>query len=383
MEDCSVLVVGAGVAGLTCAALLHRQGVRADIIEREPADRFTGTGYMLGLLPLGGRVLNSLDLRSGYEDRSIEMEHYRIRRPDGAVLQDYPLESINASYGSYRGVAREDLLSMLLEALPDDAVRHGLTVLGVGQDGDGVAEVSFSDGSMGTYDIVVVADGLHSQTRAIVVGEDAWDEVDTGWGGWVAWLEGDPEPAYDEWWGDGTFLGTYPVRGRTGVFLGGPVDDIEESGPGTLAERIEARVEHDRDRVGAALEAIRAEPDPFFWRFVDGRCRDWRHGRVVLLGDAATGFVPTAGVGASMAMDSAAALVDELSRMDRDHITFALDLFERRQRDRVERAQGDSRRLGRIMFVRSGAVASLRDHLLPHVSVERMLSGLGSVMGAS
>ena len=66
------LIVGAGVAGLTCAGLLQRQGINPVIVERETQETFNSGGYMLGLLPLGGRVLNQLDAREAYFAQSIE-----------------------------------------------------------------------------------------------------------------------------------------------------------------------------------------------------------------------------------------------------------------------------------------------------------------------
>jgi 2-polyprenyl-6-methoxyphenol hydroxylase-like FAD-dependent oxidoreductase len=55
-----VLIVGAGIAGLTRAALLARSGVRPAIVE--PAESASGAGYNLGLYPVGSRVLHGLGL---------------------------------------------------------------------------------------------------------------------------------------------------------------------------------------------------------------------------------------------------------------------------------------------------------------------------------
>jgi 2-polyprenyl-6-methoxyphenol hydroxylase-like FAD-dependent oxidoreductase len=90
----------------------------------------------------------------------------------------------------------------------------------------------------------------------------------------------------------------------------------------------------------------------------------WPHGTRVLR------------IGASMALESAAALADELSRSDAEHAHQALLLYERRRRRRVERAQAQSRRLARLMFVRSARVAHLRDRALRLTSVEQLLGGL-------
>jgi 2-polyprenyl-6-methoxyphenol hydroxylase-like FAD-dependent oxidoreductase len=76
MESLNILIVGPGVAGLTYAGLLREQGAKFKIIGKESHDDFNGSGYMLGLLPFGGRVLTALDLEKEYLDQSIKMTDY-------------------------------------------------------------------------------------------------------------------------------------------------------------------------------------------------------------------------------------------------------------------------------------------------------------------
>ncbi len=99
-------------------------------------------------------------------------------------------------------------------------------------------------------------------------------------------------------------------------------------------------------------------------------------GRVVLLGDAAAAFLPTAGIGASMAMESAAVLADELSRTDTHFVEHALSLYVKRRRDRLERIQDDSRRLARTMFVKSPSIAHIRDLATKFYSLEGLAGSI-------
>jgi 2-polyprenyl-6-methoxyphenol hydroxylase-like FAD-dependent oxidoreductase len=99
----------------------------------------------------------------------------------------------------------------------------------------------------------------------------------------------------------------------------------------------------------------------------------WNAGRVALVGDAAAAFLPTAGIGASMALESAAALADEVSRSDAAHVAHALALYARRRRHRVLAAQQQSRWLARLVFVRSRALCALRERALERVSLRRMI----------
>jgi 2-polyprenyl-6-methoxyphenol hydroxylase-like FAD-dependent oxidoreductase len=108
----------------------------------------------------------------------------------------------------------------------------------------------------------------------------------------------------------------------------------------------------------------------------DLRASRWTQGRLALVGDAAAAVLPTAGIGASMALESAAALADELSRADAFSAPKALALYERRRRRRTERAQTLSRRLARMTFVRSRPISTARNLMLAHSSVESLVAPL-------
>lgn len=377
------LIVGAGVAGLTLAALLEQRGEKPIVIEKQTERDFQDAGYMLGLLPLGGRVLNALNKQTEYLEESCSMETYNIHDGHGVRLNSYPLTKINERFGPYRGISRGTLINLLRESAENFPIHFETTIEEITQSNSSVS-VSFDDGSAREFDLVVIADGLHSETKLQILDKQEFSYKQTGWGGWVTWIESHPDfaNAYNEFWGAGTFLGLYPVKDRIGAFLGGPVKQVQQIGLKRYAEQVESNMKHPIAPVRDALTSFKSKEDPYFWNFHDCRTQRWREGRVILLGDAATGFLPTAGVGASMAMDSAAALDDELSRADNQHLEYALDLFEKRQKERVEKAQKESRDLGNWMFVNSSLMAWVRDKMLNFYSLDMMLQGLEDIMMA-
>lgn len=161
------------------------------------------------------------------------------------------------------------------------------------------------------------------------------------------------------------------------MFLGGPTETVRKMGIGALAHQMQA----DFKAPVPALDAVPQDStETFFWGFHDCRTSHWHRGRVVLLGDAAAGFLPTAGVGASMAMESAAALDDELSRVDAERVPLGLALYEKRHRKRVEKAQNSSRRLGRMMFVASRPTAWMRNQVLGFYTVEQLVRDIAGIM---
>lgn len=373
-----VLVIGAGVAGVTVARMLQAQGVHPVLVER--AEAGNDGGYMLGLMPFVDPVLRVLGAHERYLACSVGMHEYRLRGGSGAVLKDYSLDEAIGQFGHYRGIERGQLLCVLgIEALP---VTYRTTVTGLDQDDERV-RVSLEEAGTSVeaeFDAVIVADGLHSATRSLILASRDVDTSDTGWGGWVAWTGADEACGrYEETWGTASFVGLYPVPDRIGVFVGGP-NTATAKGPIAFTEQVRSTLRSVDDRCERALQAVAATPDAYYWNMSDVRARRWTVGRVALLGDAAAGFLPTAGVGAAMAMESAAVLARTLAAADAASVPKALRAYERTQRPRVETAQNNSRQLSRLMFRRGRLVTTVRDALTRFVGVNTALGPIRKLL---
>jgi 2-polyprenyl-6-methoxyphenol hydroxylase-like FAD-dependent oxidoreductase len=366
-----VLVVGAGVAGVTLAQLLRRAGLHPVLVERRAAD--ADRGYMLGLMPLVDPALQHLGVEQAYRERSVPVRRYALRDRAGRPLREFTLAGLLA-FGDYRGIERGHLLAALTPA--GAPVTHEATVPGLEQSADGVRAV-LTDGVRevrAEFDAVVAADGMRSATRSLVLPPGQVTGHDTGWSGWVGWLPPDDAPdRYEECWGAGFFIGTYPVQGRIGIFVGGPRRDTGEGRAG-FTDRVRDRLRTADGRLGGALTAVAHGDDVHPWPLGDVRAATWTLGRVGLVGDAAAGFLPTAGVGAGMAMESAAVLGRLLTGATRESVPAALRRYEARQRPRVLAAQQNSRSLARLLFRTSRPVAVARDLVSRAMPLETVLA---------
>ncbi|GAA5153097.1 FAD-dependent monooxygenase [Pseudonocardia eucalypti] len=356
-DSLRVLVVGAGVAGRTLAGLLRRAGLHPVVVDRSAPD--AGTGYMLAMMPLVDPVLADLGVTDTYVERSVPLRRYRIRDRAGRPAREYPMGELLDRFGDYRGLSRGALLDVLGAA--GGPVGHRIVPRVIDQDGAVVRAALADHGEAVEFDLVVAADGMHSATRAMVLPEERVQEFDTGWSSWVNWLDPDPEFADlgEELWGDGFFIGTYPVRDALGVIVCAPRARIDQ-GPERLTGWIRSRLR----RPGGHLERVLAETTlgaGYRWDLVDRRAADWSVGRVALLGDAAAGFLPTAGIGACMAMESAWMLAGHLRGIPRERVPEALRAYERAQRPRVEAAQRNSRQLARLVFGEGWWLPVVRD----------------------
>jgi 2-polyprenyl-6-methoxyphenol hydroxylase-like FAD-dependent oxidoreductase len=289
------------------------------------------------------------------------------------MLREDSMAEVIAGFGDYRGIARGDLLEVLsTDGCP---VAFESTVTEPTEHAGGV-EIAIANAGVShrlEFDLVVIADGMGSTTRQLVPAYRPVAITDTQWGGWVVWTPADDDTGLgEEVWGDGFFIAMYPVAERLGIFLGGPRADTAV-GPAAFVEWVRGRLSTVNPRIARALTAVGREANAYYWSLTDCRAPAWTTGRTVLLGDAAAGFLPTAGVGAGMAMESAWVLASMVRHADPARLADLMRAFERGQRPRVESAQDNSRQLAKLMFHRSRALACAREFALRLVSVERAL----------
>jgi salicylate hydroxylase len=368
-DDLRVLVVGAGIAGVTAAQLLRRSGRHPVLIER--GDSEVAPGYMLALMPMVDAALDDLGVHDAYRVTSVPLERYAVHGHTGRLLRVDSMASILARYGDYRGIARGELLDVLTAGLCP--VAFGSTVIDLTEQSDAVTVRLTAASHPLEFDLVIVADGIHSATRDLVLGGRPVEVVDTMWGGWIVWVQEDADTDLgEELWGAGFFAGMYPVAGELGVFLGGPRAETA-AGPASFVADVRRRLKEVTPRLDSTLTAVANASDPYYWSLTDCRAPAWTTGHTVLLGDAAAGFLPTAGIGAGMAMESAWVLNRMLRHADRPRLADVLHAYERAQRPRVEAAQANSRQLASLMFRRSRILAWARELAMRVISVERAL----------
>ncbi len=369
----NILIVGAGIGGLGLAALLRQRGIGCEIVERAP--NLEHAGYMLALYPMGNRVLHGLGKFEEFVKRSSPFNTYEVHNGHGDLLHKFDVSKISEEFGYTGQILRKDLLDILRSAAPDVPLRlqNGLEHL---EQRDGRVNVRFSDGATGVYDAVIGADGIHSKTRRIIFGEEP--DHETGWGLWVWWTNvGIPHDTVREYWGKGRFVGVYPTPFAVGAVAAGPKRLLGPESIGGNGMRVR---ELFSSLDGGAAEVMNSFPaktdDLFFWDLSDYRSHRWTSGRVALLGDASCAFLPTAGVGASMALESAAVMADELSRTNAKFVAKAFSLYEKRRRRRAELAQDDSRKLAVWMSTDSAPLVWTRDHFMKFATTDSLVRNI-------
>jgi len=166
------LVIGGSVGGLFAAHLLRTMGWEVAVYERA-ADDLAGRGAGIGTRPELFAVLRRIGIRL---DESMGIVRVRSRKylgPDGALVCELPLPSINSAW--------DRIYRPLREAMPGECLHAGVALERVSRN-DSRVEAVFSDGSVVQADLMIGADGLHSTVR-----RECQPQALPRYTGYVAW----------------------------------------------------------------------------------------------------------------------------------------------------------------------------------------------------
>lgn len=345
----NILIVGGGLAGLTLANYLSRQGREPTVIEQ--ASEWRASGYGIGLWEDGLSVLDELGALDTVRADAADPNTFEVRTIGGDLLSRTTLPR---GQTLLLAVHRANLHAALRDTVPDKWIRMETTPERIDERANHVA-VTFDDDTTETFDLVIGADGIHSTVREQCFTDWALREFDTYI--WSLWTEQDLDVSQDmvSVWGPGSEGFVAKVGDRVGFNLAARCDASLEP-PAREPLRVQA------EAIGWKLPALLNETDdePFFDRVREVTCDRWHTDRVVLLGDAAHAVHPISGMGASLALQDARVLAQELAT-SLPEVSGALSRFEERRRGAATRVRREARFEAAVAFLESEWLRRLRD----------------------
>jgi salicylate hydroxylase len=343
-----VAVVGGGIGGLFAANALVAHGIPVSVYEQAPALGEVGAGVFL--TPNSVRQLQRVGLGPAVEKWGARVgPDSRYFRHDGAPIAPVQVTD-STGWNATFGMHRADLVEFLANALPPGIVHTGHRCTGFAQDGN-KAHVSFANGATVEADVIVGADGIHSELRPYV-----YPPSDPVFSGSVAYrgivphtlLPHWPTNAWQMWLGKGKHFLTFPVRvGKLINYVGFvPADQKMKESWSSPGEPDVLRQEFAGwdPRIESVLQRVQMT---FRWALYDREpLPSWTRGRLTLLGDAAHPMLPHLGQGANQSIEDGMALATILTRADRRNAPAALLAYERLRRERVAQVQRGARENG-------------------------------------
>ena len=340
----TIIIAGAGIAGLTAALMLSRIGYHVKVLEREAGIDEAGVGIQLS--PNATRILSQLGLGGELKDAGVAPDALFIHDgKSGDILTRMPFgEAIAERHGApYLVLHRADLAGLLLNACRHDndvEILFGMQVEATDPSPDQISVSAVRNGEDFRYQGVALigADGVGSRIRSQFMGGSS--PVPSGDVAWrtlipVARLpEGFNEISTHLWLGRGGHVVCYPVRNMDHLNIVAITPQscatditrrVPQADPSALNTFYEGWCTSVRMLLGLATQWSGwplNEVDP---------SGPWTSGAAALIGDAAHAMLPYAAQGGAAAIEDAAVLAGAFQTVESD-MAKAVALFEERRK---------------------------------------------------
>jgi len=342
-----ILISGAGIAGLSLAYWLRLYGFTPTLVEKAPSIR--QGGYKVDIRGKALEVIQRMGLYAKISDAKTDMQGASIVDRNGKLITQMSGDTFGVRVAEDLEIMRGDLCQILwghiqgIECLFNDSVN---SVKQVGEE----VQVTFESHTSRSFDSVIGADGLHSNIRELVFGDDLPFLRELG-----LYISIFTIPNFlnlDRWEVEysepGKLVNLYSSRGDAharAAFL----FSSKPLGLSPSDTESQHKVLHDvYDSIGweipKLLAAMKETPDFYFDSVTQVCMHHWASHRVCLLGDAGYCPSPVSGQGTSLALVGAYVLAGELAAAHGDH-TIAFKNYEKQLQKYVLKNQ----KLGQIV----------------------------------
>ena len=311
-----ILISGAGIAGPTLAYWLKHYGMTPVLLEHAPKPR--SGGYVIDFWGLGYDIAEKMGLSAELSAIGYRVQELRIVDRNGVRSAGFGTRVFaELTGGRYISIRRSDLSRLIFDKVRGTCETiFGDSIAGLEEHADGV-DVALEHGGNRCFDLVVGADGLHSNVRRLAFGPQERYETHLGYtvaAFEVAGYRPRDEGIYVMHSVPGRQVARFALHQDRTLFL------FIFTGESDIAPDIAAQKAILKARFGdigwecpQILAALEACDELYFDRVSQIRLDRWSRGRVVLVGDAASCISLVGGQGSAIAMTQAYVLAGELA----------------------------------------------------------------------
>ncbi|MFB9835278.1 FAD-dependent monooxygenase [Actinoallomurus acaciae] len=315
----TVLISGASIAGPALAFWLDRYGFQVTVVEKAKALR--GGGYPIDIRGTALEVVRRMGLLPQLRAAHVATQKLTFLDSGGGLIASLrPEVLIGGVEGRDLEVRRGDLAEILYHAVRDDVEFLFNDSIATLDDHEGGVDVTFQGGARRTFDLVVGADGLHSNTRGLIFGPEKQFHRYLGYCFAGFTMRNDFGLSHEG------LLWSVPGRGAALYAVGDgdelhgflsftrsepPFDAFRD--PAAQRELVASIFAGDEWEIPRMTAAMRTADDLFFDVVSQIHMPRWSAGRVALVGDAAYAPSFLTGQGSSIALVGAYVLAGQLA----------------------------------------------------------------------
>ena len=344
-------IIGGGIGGLATAIAIAQLGGRVTVFERAPALTEVGAGIQISANGLA--VLDALGVDPEYANpasrpQAVELRDYKNGRFVARIRQnqnpDYP----------YLQLHRADLMAALVARAQTLGVDIRLSAAADIVDGLIERPQIRVGETVQTFDAIIAADGVDSQTR------QKWFKAGAArFSGQVAWRAtfpaDNPDAPTTVYMGLGKHLVTYPLRGGKLINIVAVQERKLTASEGWENTDTPANLRTAFAEFGGDVPALlaRVEQVRLWGLYGHPPLQTWSCGHVALLGDAVHPMFPFMAQGACMALEDAFVLARVLNT---DNIRLAFAGYETTRKQRATSVQQLAARNGKVFHLSNPAI---------------------------
>lgn len=342
----NVLISGASIAGHSLAFWLRRYGFIVTLVEVGPAPR--EGGYAIDFRgPEHLAVLARMGILEQVRHARTNMRGMSFVDQDNKKLAALPRDLVVGDIE----ILRSDLIRILHRCIRDDCeFVFGDSIVGLVQN-EREVQVTFERGQVRNFDLVIGADGLHSNVRMLTFGDESQFLRYLGYQ--IAFFTTENNFALDY---EGRFYnvpgkvaGLYSARKNTEAkaffAFQSPMLDFDYRSRIQQQQILADAYAGEGWEIPRLLDAMSGSPDFYFDSASQIHLPRWSNGRVAFLGDAACCASPLSGLGTGLAMVGGYVLAGELAIANGDH-RIAFSRYEEQMRDYAVQCQRQAEGVG-------------------------------------
>ena len=299
------IIIGGGIAGLTCGIALRSKGIDAEIYES--AAIFEPIGAGIWMAPNAMQIFDRLGLSQAILRAGVEIERVLVTDPDlRPIIQSSGQAETKRKFGfNIVALQRAELHRVLLSSFGTAAIHFGKRLRSV-VDASNQVEAVFEDGARVTGAFLIGADGAHSETRRQILSDLPLRYAGQScWRGLVDFeLPTEFRRSTVEMWGRKSRIGFADVgQGKVYWFLVTSSDENREAEVDNLPTRLTRIIKGYSGPASALVMATRLEAIIQTDLYDIRPQLPWFRGKICLIGDAAHPMTPNMGQGGAQAIE--------------------------------------------------------------------------------